>query len=137
MAYDPINETPHLKDEMGRSPVQIFSKSDVDINVKHWIPCGCPAYVLDNALHSGKGIFNKWEYRSRVGIYLGRSPMHGWNVALVLDRSTGLVSPVTLDPSFRTVKEDKYDQLWKVKAGFSASRKDDVSGGKTSRSQFS
>jgi hypothetical protein len=55
--------------------------------------------------------------------------MHGRNVALVLDRSTGLISPVTLDPSFRKVKEDKYDQLWKMKAGFSASRKDDVSGG--------
>jgi hypothetical protein len=56
-----------------------------------------------------------------------------------VNRSTGLVSPqfhVTLDPSFRTVKEDKYDQLWKVKAGFLASRKDDVSGGKHQRSQF-
>jgi hypothetical protein len=31
----------------------------------------------------------KWEYRSRVGIYLGRSPQYGRNVALALDQSIG------------------------------------------------
>jgi hypothetical protein len=72
MANDAINETPHLKDELGQS-IQIFSKSDVTINANHWIPFGCPAYVLDNALQSGKGIFNKWEYRSRVGISIART----------------------------------------------------------------
>jgi hypothetical protein len=77
--------------------------------------------VLENALQSGKGILNKWEYRSRVGIYLG----HGRNVALVLDRTTGFVSPqfhVKLDPTFRTVKEDEFNQLWQKKAGFLADR---------------
>jgi hypothetical protein len=57
-------------------------------------------------------------------------------VALVVDRSTGLVSPqflVALNPSFRTVKEDKYDQLWQITAGFSALRKDEVSTGQTSK----
>jgi hypothetical protein len=127
MANDAINETPNLKDVEGRSPVQLFSSSNVHTNTKHWAPFGCPAYVLDNALQSGKGIYNKWEYRSRIGIYLGRSPFHGRNVVLILDRTTGLVSPqfhVKLDPSFRTVKEDKFDQLWQKKTGFLADRKE-------------
>ena len=55
-----------------------------------------------------------------MGIYLGRSPNHGRNVALVLDRSTGLVSPqfhVTFDSSFHTVKQDDLDSKWQAKAG--------------------
>jgi hypothetical protein len=99
-------------------------------------PFGCPAYVLENALQSGKGIHNKWKYRSRVGIYLGRSPFHGRNVALVLDRTTGLVSPqfhVKLDPSFRTVKEDEFNQLWQKKAGFMADRKEAIISKSTSK----
>lgn len=136
MANDAINETPNLKDKLGRSPAQLFSGSGVQTNTKHWIPFGCPAYVVDNALQSGKGIYNKWEYRSRVGIYLGRSPFHGLNVALVLDRSTGLVSPqfhVTFDPSFRTVKDDKFNQLWQMKAGFLEARKEEMACKHTSK----
>ena len=121
MANDAINEAPNLKDTLGRSPFQLFSDSKVQLHEKHWIPFGCPAYVLDSALQSGRGIHNKWEYRSKVGIYLGRSPSHGRNVALILDRTTGLVSPqfhVTFDKGFQTVKEDKFDTHWQAKAGF-------------------
>jgi hypothetical protein len=81
----------------------------------------CPAYVLENTLQSEKRIHNKSEYRSRIGIYLGRSPFHGRNVALVLDRTTDLVR---LDPSFKTVKEDKFNQLWQKKGGLRADRKE-------------
>jgi len=41
--------------------------------------------------------------------------------ALVLDRTTGLVSPqfhMVFDPSFNTVKQDKFDNQWQSKAGF-------------------
>ena len=120
MANDAINEAPNLKDKEGRSPLQIFSNTSVQLNEKHWVPFGCPVYVLNRALQTGKGIQNKWEYRSKVGIYLGRSPNHGRNVALVLDRTTGLCSPqfhVTFDRKFQTVKLDKFDTLWQKKAG--------------------
>ncbi|CAJ1959006.1 unnamed protein product [Cylindrotheca closterium] len=120
MANDAINESPNLKDKQGRSPLQLFSNSQVQLNEKHWVPFGCPVYVLNTALQSGKGIHNKWEYRSKVGIYLGRSPNHGRNIALVLDRTTGLVSPqfhVIFDRRFQTVKEDKFDTQWQRKAG--------------------
>ena len=52
---------------------------------------------------------------------MGRSPNHGRNIALVLDQTTGLVSPqfhVVFDTCFNTVKYDKYDQYWQSKAGF-------------------
>jgi hypothetical protein len=126
MANDAINETPNLKDREGRSPLQIFAGTSVHTHTKHWMPFGCPVYVLDNALQSPGGIHNKWEYRSRVGIYLGRSPNHGRNVAMVLDRTTGLVSPqfhVAFDPSFRTVREDKFELSWQLKAGFLANER--------------
>ncbi|CAJ1929171.1 unnamed protein product [Cylindrotheca closterium] len=124
MANDAINEAPNLRDEKGRSPLQLFSQTDIQTHNKHWIPLGCPAYVLDPKL--GQGFLNKWEARSRVGIYLGRSPNHGRNVALVLNQLTGLVLPqfhVTIDKGFNTVKQDKYDTHWQMRAGLQVPKK--------------
>ena len=48
-------------------------------------------------------------------------------MALILDRTTGLVSPqfhVTFDPSFRTVKQDKFDIQSQAKTGFLINNKD-------------
>ena len=47
MANDAINEAPNLKDKEGRSPLQLFSGTEhINSNAKHWIPFGCPVYVL-------------------------------------------------------------------------------------------
>ena len=51
---------------------------------------------------------NKWNNRAQVGIYLGRSPRHARNVALILNVHTGLVSPqfhVKFDKRFKTVNQ--------------------------------
>src|SRR6056300_23197 len=120
MANDAINESPNLKDKLGRSPLQMFSNTNIQLHEKHWVPFGCPTYVLNSKLQSGNSL-NKWESRARVGIYLGRSPDHGRNIALVLDRVTGLVSPqfhVAFDKGFNTVKQDEFDTHWQLKAGF-------------------
>ena len=67
---------------------------------------------------------NKWKERSRIGIYLGRSPDHARNVALLLDQTTGFVSlqyHVQFDRAFDTVQEKSRGTLdlnWQVKAGF-------------------
>ena len=121
MANDAINESQSLQKKDGHSPFKIFSNTEVQPNTKHWIPFGCPVYMLDSALQSGRGIHKKWEYCSKFGIYLGRFPNHGRNVALMLDRTTGLVSPqyhLTFDPRFYTVKKDEFYTHWKNKAGF-------------------
>ena len=120
MANESINDTPSLQDKGRRSPRQIFTGTMVNISPKHYKPFGCPVYVLDNALATGY-IFHKWKEYSRVGIYLGKSPVHAKNVALVLSMETGHVSPqfhVKFDPSFHTVKENKWSSKWQVLAGF-------------------
>jgi len=62
-------------------------------NPKHWHHFGCPAYVLDGALQGGAGIFHEWKECSKMGIHLGLLPQHARLVTLVLNLTTGLVSP--------------------------------------------
>jgi hypothetical protein len=92
MENDVLNETPSLRIASRQRPMQIFGDTKVSPNAKHWKPVGCPVYVLDTNLKAGK-IHHKWKQRSRVGIYIGRSPQHARNVALVLNIETGLVNP--------------------------------------------
>ena len=69
---------------------------------------GCPVYVLDPKLQDGKKL-PKWERRSRRGIYLGVSKYHSTTVHLVLNPSTGKISPqyhVVFDDTFSTVFSD-------------------------------
>lgn len=114
-----------MQDQNKREPVNIFSKTNnININSKHWEPFGCPVYVLDNALQAGQ-IYHKWKDQARVGIYLGKSPQHACNVALVLSLETGLISPqfhIKFDPSFHTVKQEKFVSSWQLKAGFVSQR---------------
>ena len=120
VANDSLNETPNMGDINRRSSTQLFSKTNVQHNPKHAKTFGSPVYVLDNSLQSGSHL-HKWSQRSKVGIYLGRSPQHSRNVALVLDRITGLVSPqfhVSHDNNFDTVGQEKYESRWQTKAGF-------------------
>ena len=125
MANEMLNATPSLKLKDGRSPESVFSASQVSPNPRFWHHFGCPVYVLDEPLQKAGGIHHKWTERSKVGIYLGRSPQHAQSVALVLSLTTGLVSPqfhLTFDPSFQTIKKSFDGQspksLWQEKAGF-------------------
>jgi len=124
MANDVLNDAPSFQLTSRDSPHQAFSRTQVASNPKHHMPFGCPVYVLDNDLQGNKP-FHKWKERARVGIYLGRSPQHSRNVALVLDRTTSLVSPqfhVKFDPCFHTTQQDKFDSQWQTKAGFVAKK---------------
>jgi len=120
MANLSLNSAPCLQDELRRSPLEIFSGSKTTTNQKHWKPFGCPTYVLRNELQSNLP-FHKWKERATVGVYLGPSPQHGRNVALVLNLKTALVSPqfhVKFDPTFQTVKQISVDSKWQMKSGF-------------------
>ena len=126
MANEAINSTPSLKDKQGRSPSDMLHKTKIETNPKHWKHFGCPAYILDEKLQGGSGIYQKWKERARVGIYLGRSAQHSRQVALVLNIVTGHVSPqfhLKLDPAFDTIGQLYQGRrletsLWQVKAGF-------------------
>jgi hypothetical protein len=61
---------------------------------------------FDSRLQTNPKGVPKWDPRAWLGIYLGRSPTHAGNVALVLNPKTGLVSPqyhVVFDDEFTTV----------------------------------
>jgi hypothetical protein len=125
-ANDSITSVPSLQDKRMRSPIQIFSSTEVDINPKHFFHFGCPVCVLSAGLQGSARLQNKWRERSRVGVCLGRSPQHSRQVALVLDLATGRVSPqfhVAFDPSFQTRMRKSFGDSpppshWQVKCGF-------------------
>jgi Reverse transcriptase (RNA-dependent DNA polymerase) len=126
MASDAMNATPRVQDPNHATPVELFAKTSVVSNPKHWHHFGCPVYVLAEPLQGSTGIYHKWKERSKVGLYLGRSPQHSREVALVLNLETGLVSPqfhVKIDTTFQTLREpgtEAPQSLWQAKCGFIA-----------------
>ena len=52
---------------------------------------GCPVYVLDPTLQSGKKL-PRWQPRSRRGAFLGLSSIHSSEVLLVLNLQTGSIT---------------------------------------------
>ena len=72
----------------------------------HLHPFGCPVFVLASPLQDGNKI-PRWDSRIYIGAYVGRSPRHAGNVALILNPATGHVSPqfhVVFDDSFSTIE---------------------------------
>ena len=70
---------------------------------------GCPVYVLEPRLTSAGGKIPKWRPRSRRAQYVGVSPVHAENVALVRNLRTGYLSPqfhVVFDDQFETIYAD-------------------------------
>ena len=78
----------------------------VPIKLRDHHTWSCPVYVLESKVQSLAKCLLKWEPKVRVGIYLGRSSAHAGNVSLVLNLSTGHVSPqfhVVFDDDFTLV----------------------------------
>ncbi len=48
------NSTATLGREDFKSPFELFAKSEVTPNLNHFQPFGCPVFVLDNKMQSGK-----------------------------------------------------------------------------------
>ena len=124
---DVANATPRKGQEL--SPLELFSRVQIAPKLRHFHVCGCPTYVLDNALQIGQGA-PKWKECSRVGVYLGPSPNHSRSIALVLNPRTGHVSPqfhVKFDDFFETVQAkvtdlDAPDPEWKYLSGFATKK---------------
>ena len=119
------NHTPLLNNKEGKTLTHLFSSTEVQDNPKYWHPFGYPTYVLKLSLCSGACIHHKWKWHLDLGIYLGHSPDHHQNVALVMNPDTGLVSPqfhVRFDPLFTTAGEQKAPSKWQALAGFVATQ---------------
>ena len=73
---------------------------------------GCPCYVLNPKLVEGQKI-PKWDPRSRQGKFVGYSKEHASNAGLILNCTTGFMSPqyhVLYDDSFESVPGCDEDQ---------------------------
>ena len=122
-ACETFNHTPSQGES---SPIEKFSQIPVDVRLRNFHHFGCPAYVLDSDLQSGKRMTrHKWGDRSRVGINLGPSPNHAPSVSLILNLQTGFVSPqfhVKFDDHFETAREESSIDIpksqWQVKCFF-------------------
>ena len=93
-------------DKNGLSPEEKLAGIAINKEICNEHPLFCPVFVLDKNLQSGLSGIPKWNPRANTGIYLGHSPDHASNVALVLNLATGLVSPqyhVVFDDHFSTV----------------------------------
>ena len=90
----------------GLSPEEIFYSVKSDYEAIREAKCwGCPAYVLDPKLQDGKKL-PRWNPRSRLGQFLGRSKKHAGSVGLIRNLNTGAISPqfhVVYDNDFTTV----------------------------------
>ena len=99
------NHTPNR--ESGIAPIEIFTTSKNDgqalVNAHTW---GCPCYILEPKLTQAGGKIPRWQPRSKRGQYLGVSPVHASNIALVRNLTTGYLSPcyhLIFDDWFETV----------------------------------
>jgi hypothetical protein len=113
------NSVPVLND--GTSRLERFSGVNVGSRMKENHTFGCPVFALQNDLAAGNAI-PKWAPRARLGLNLGPSPHHARNINLVLNLSTGLVSPqyhCRYDDFFETCKglDPKASTSWKQLAG--------------------
>ena len=121
-AVDQWNNTPH-KDLRYLTPDERFAGAIKRLTPKqetfcHFHPFGCPVYVVDPTITNGKKV-PKWDPRSCIGIYLGRSCNHANNVSWILNLRTDHISAqfhTIYDDSFLTVQPTsdvhKID-LWK------------------------
>jgi len=79
----------YFRTKTSEPPINIFSQRlKADISQFHVF--GSPVYILDRNLQAGKPL-SKWVSRSNRGVYLGRSPNHADNTALVLNLQTGYI----------------------------------------------
>ncbi len=96
----------HVPNQNNMCPMDIILKMVVPRHVlQHTHVWGAPVFVLDPRLQDGHKI-PKFDPRSRQGLNLGWSPKHASTVPLVLNLTTGKVSPqfhVVFDDWFSTV----------------------------------
>jgi hypothetical protein len=104
------------------APIELFSSTKMSKKLNNFHHFGCPVYVLDHNLQSGRRSRMKWKERVRVGVNLGFSPQHAKSVHLILSLQSGCVSPqfhCTFDSNFETLKEYNLPvSLWQEKAHF-------------------
>ena len=86
------------------SPMQDFSQSFVNPQLSTFHTFGYLVYSLDTRLQ--RGVLSQMGTRCSIGLYLGNSPRHGRTVSLILNLTTGKISPqshVKYDEFFESI----------------------------------
>ena len=97
------------RQENGIAPIEIWSRTTIhpyDSIFRNCHTWGCPTFVLEPKLQKSGVKIPKWQPRSRKGLNMGFSKMHSSLVSLILNQSTGSISPqfhVVFDDLFSTV----------------------------------
>ena len=109
-----------LSSDTGLSPLEKWTQLRTHTNkLRRAHVFGCPVYVLDPTLQDGHKI-PKCDPCSRLGIFVGFSSEHSSLVPLVLNTTTGKISPqfhVVFDDNFNTVPSlvpTQQADLWKT-----------------------
>ena len=94
------------------SPIELYTRSkEVLSELKNERTWGLPAYVLNPKLQDGKK-FPKWDFRTRQGQYLGKSPKYASSISLIINLYTDFISPqfcVIYNNSFYTLYDGYED----------------------------
>ena len=97
------------RQENGIAPIEIWSRTTIhpyDSIFRNCHTWGCPTFVLEPKLQKSGVKIPKWQPRSWKGLNMGFSKMHSSLVSLILNQSTGSISPqfhVVFDDLFSTV----------------------------------
>ena len=119
------NRMPNVK--TGLSPIDVFTRTRWPQHRFHDLHVwGCPVYVLDKTIADGHKL-PRWQPRSQRSMYMGMSESHSSSVPLVLNLTTGAITPqfhVVFDDWFATVasptgslpdfNSDEWKQLFDV-----------------------
>jgi hypothetical protein len=127
-ANESMTSIPSLQDKRIRSPIQIFSSTEVDINPTHFFHFGCPVHVLGQELPRECFCPSQMD-RAIAGWCLSQTLapacQHARQVMLALNLVTGWVLPqfhVAIDLTFPTMRKSFGNEQpcshWQVKCGF-------------------
>jgi hypothetical protein len=100
----------HLPAKDRLSKTEVFCEAQSPIKMKNLHTFGCPAYVLVEPLQSSNLSVPHFHHHTHICIYVGHSPQHAGNVALILNPQTECTSPqyhVVFDDNFTTVNDIK------------------------------
>jgi hypothetical protein len=98
----------HLPGKDGLSKTEEFCETQSPIKMKNLHTFRCPAYDLVKLLQSSNSSVPRFHCHTCISIYVGHSPQHAGNVALILNPQTGCTSPqyhVVFDNDFTTVND--------------------------------
>ena len=95
-----------VTDADGHTALQKLTATDAPFYLWDQHTWGCPVCVLESKVQTSAKGLPKWEPQAGIGVHLGKSPAHAGNVALVLNLSTGYVSPqyhIIFDDAFTLI----------------------------------